>query len=224
MRATINPDALKSIHKIQEESKINARSNAVLGKHQDPTWIQMMDHISLAFDNFQGIKGYWNILNDKWVVIMTDLSKAHELLRDAVDEIDSVEFCSQTGYTWSEAQYNVAFEIGNRCDIVRVRKDYHGERYTEELSDEKVAAIEYRIREEIMPKLKAMIYDQYPYQDKPRVLTNINNLDVEKINELAESEKYTSVGNGSFRYLVYRMKGMDFLESVIDFENWLKED
>ena len=60
---TINPDALKSIHKIQEESKINARRNAVLGKHQDPTWIQMMDHIDLAFDNFQGIKGYWNIIN-----------------------------------------------------------------------------------------------------------------------------------------------------------------
>lgn len=220
----INPDALKSIHKIQEESKINARRNAVLEKHQDPTWIQMMDHIDLAFDNFQGIKGYWNIINDNWVVIMTDLAKAHELLRDAVDEIDCVEFCSQTGYTWSEAQYNVAFEIGNRCDIVRVRKDYHGERYTEELSPEKVAAIEYRIREEIIPKLKSMMYDKYPYQDKPRVLSNINNLDIEKINTMSESDRYASVGNGSFRYLVYRMKGMDILDDIDEFERWLEED
>jgi hypothetical protein len=56
------------------------------------------------------------------------------------------------------------------------------------------------------------------------VLTNIDNLDVEKINEMAKSERYASVGNGSFRYLVYRMKGMGPLESVIDFENWLKEE
>lgn len=222
--ARINPEALKSLHKMQEKSKINARSNAILGKHQDPTWIQMMDHIDLAFDNFQGIRGYWNILNDKWVVIMTDLSKAHELLRDAVDDIETVEFSSPSGYSWTEAQYNVAFEISNRCETVRVREDYQGERYIEELSPEKVEAIEYRIREEIMPKLKALIYDQYPYYDKPRVLTNINNLDVEKINEMAKSERYASVGNGSFRYLVYRMKGMGPLESVIDFENWLKED
>lgn len=224
MKATINPEALKSLHKIQEESKINARRDAILGKHQDPTWIQMMDHIDLAFDNFQGIKGYWNIITNNWVVIMTDLSRAHELLRDSVDEIDNVEFCSQTGHAWTEAQYNVAFEIGNRCDIVRVRKEYHGERYTEELSDEKVEAIEYRIREEIIPKLKSMIYDQYPYQDKPRVLSNIDNLDIEKINEMAESERYMSVGNGSFRYLVYRMKGMDILDDIDEFERWLEED
>lgn len=224
MKATINPEALKSLHKIQEESKINARRDAILGKHQDPTWIQMMDHIDLAFDNFQGIKGYWNIITNNWVVIMTDLAKAHELLREAVDEIDSVEFCSQTGYSWTEAQYNVAFEISNRCETVRVRKDYHGERYTEELSDEKVAAIEYRIREEIMPKLKTMLYDQYPYQDKPRVLSNIDNLDIEKINEMAESERYMNVGNGSFRYLVYRMKGMDILDDIDEFERWLEED
>ena len=107
---------------------------------------------------------------------------------------------------------------------MRVRKDYHGERYTEELSPEKVEAIEYRIREEIIPKLKSMMYDKYPYQDKPRVLSNINNLDIEKINELAESEKYASVGNGSFRYLVYRMKGKDFLEDIDEFERWLEED
>lgn len=224
MKATINPEALKSLHKIQEESKINARRDAILGKHQDPTWIQMMDHIDLVFDNFQGIKGYWNIITNNWVVIMTDLSRAHELLRDSVDEIDNVEFCSQTGHAWTEAQYNVAFEIGNRCDIVRVRKEYHGERYTEELSDEKVEAIEYRIREEIIPKLKSMIYDQYPYQDKPRVLSNIDNLDIEKINEMAESERYMSVGNGSFRYLVYRMKGMDILDDIDEFERWLEED
>lgn len=224
MKATINPEALKSLHKIQEESKINARRDAILGKHQDPTWIQMMDHIDLAFDNFQGIKGYWNIITNNWVVIMTDLAKAHELLREAVDEIDSVEFCSQTGYSWTEAQYNVAFEISNRCETMRVRKDYHGERYTEELSDEKVAAIEYRIREEIMPKLKTMLYDQYPYQDKPRVLSNIDNLDIEKINEMAESERYMNVGNGSFRYLVYRMKGMDILDDIDEFERWLEED
>lgn len=222
--ATINPEALKSLHKMQEEAKRKARSNAILGKHQDPTWIQMMDHIDLAFANFQGIRGYWNIVTNKWVVIMTDLSKAHELLRDAVEAIDNVEFCSQTGHAWTEAQYNVAFEIGNRCDIVRVRKDYHGERYTEELSDEKVTAIEYRIREEIIPKLKTWMYDQYPYQDKPRVLSNIENLDIEKINEMAESEKYMSVGNGSFRYLVYRMKGMDVLDNIAAFEEWLEED
>jgi hypothetical protein len=156
---------------------------------------------------------------------MTDLSKAHELLRDAVDDIETVEFSSRSGYSWTEAQYNVAFEISNRCETVRVREDYHGERYIEELSPEKVEAIEYRIREEIMPKLKALIYDQYPYYDKPRVLTNIDNLDVEKINEMAKSERYASVGNGSFRYLVYRMKGMGPIENVIDFENWLlKED
>lgn len=218
--ATINPEALKSLHKVHEENK----SKAILGKHQDPCWIQMMDHIDLAFANFRGIKGYWNIITDKWVVIMTDLSKAHELLRDAVDEISNVEFCSQTGHAWTEAQYNVAFEIGNRCDIVRVRKDYHGERYTEELSDEKVAAIEYKIRQEIIPKLKTWMYDQYPYQDKPRVLSNISNLNIEKINEMAESEKYVSVGNGSFRYLVYRMKGMDVLDNIAEFEEWLEED
>ena len=223
-KIAISKESLDAITKLHQDNIRDAREKAILGKHQDPTWIQMMDHIDLAFATFQGIKGYWNILNDKWVVIMTDLSKAHELLRDSVDEIDNVEFGTPSGYSWSEAQYNVAFEIGNRCDIVRVRKDYHGERYTEELSDEKVSAIEYRIREEIMPKLKALIYDQYPYQDKPRVLTNIDNLDVEKINELAESGRYASVGNGSFRYLVYRMKGMGPLENVIDFENWLKED
>lgn len=216
----INPDALKSLHKVHEENK----RTPVLGKHQDPTWIQMMDHISMAFDNFQGIRGYWNIITDRWIVIMTDLSKTHELLRDAVDEIEVVDFCSQSGYSWTEAQYNVAFEISNRCDIVRVRKDYHGERYTEQLSDEKVAAIEYKIREEIIPKLKPMIYDQYPYQDKPRVLSNIDNLDIEKINEMAESERYMSVGNGSFRYLVYRMKGMDVLDNIAEFEEWLEED
>ena len=220
MGATINTEALKSLHKVHEE---NIRK-VVLGKHQDPTWIQMMDHISLAFDNFQGIRGYWNILNDKWVVIMTDLSKAHELLRDSVDEIDNVEFSSQSGYSWTEAQYNVAFEISNRCETVRVRKDYHGERYTEELSDEKVAAIEYRIREEIFPKLKTMLYDQYPYQDKPRVLSNITDLDIEKINTMSESDRYASVGNGSFRYLVYRMKGMDILDDIDEFERWLEED
>ena len=220
MGATINPEALNSLHKFHEEN----RRKAILGKHQDPCWIQMMDHIDLAFDNFQGIKGYWNIINDNWVVIMTDLAKAHELLRDAVDEIDSVEFCSQTGYSWTEAQYNVAFEISNRCETVRVRKDYHGERYTEELSDEKVAAIEYRIREEIMPKLKTMLYDQYPYQDKPRVLSNITDLDIEKINTMSESDRYASVGNGSFRYLVYRMKGMDILDDIDEFERWLEED
>lgn len=216
----INPEALKSLHKVHEENK----NKAILAKHQDPTWIQMMDHISLAFDNFQGIKGYWNIITDKWIVIMTDLSKAHELLRDAVDEIEVVDFCSQSRYPWTEAQYNVAFEIGNRCDIVRVREVYYGERYTEELSDEKVAAIEYKIRQEIIPKLKPMIYDQYPYQDKPRVLSNIENLDVEKINNMSESERYMSVGNGSFRYLVYRMKGMDFMDDIDKFERWLEED
>jgi hypothetical protein len=221
----IDKKSLDAITKLHQNNIKAAREKAVLKKHQDPTWIQMMDHIDLAFDNFQGIRGYWNILNDKWVVIMTDLSKAHELLRDAVDDIETVEFSSPSGYSWTEAQYNVAFEISNRCETVRVREDYHGERYIEELSPEKVEAIEYRIREEIMPKLKALIYDQYPYYDKPRVLTNIDNLDVEKINEMAKSERYASVGNGSFRYLVYRMKGMGPIENVIDFENWLlKED
>jgi hypothetical protein len=183
----------------------------------------MMNHIDLAFDNFQGIRGYWNIITDKWVVIMSDLAKAHKLLRDAVDDIEAVEISSQSGYAWTEAQYNVAFEISNRCETVRVRKAYHGERYTE-LSDEKVSAIEYRIREEIMPKLKAMMYDQYPYQDKPRVLSNIDNINIEKINEMAASERYMSVGNGSFRYLVCRMKGMDYLDDINDFESSLKEE
>lgn len=220
----IDKKSLDAITKLHQDNIRDAREKAVLKKHQDPCWVQMMDHIDLAFDNFQGIKGYWNIINDNWVVIMTDLAKAHELLRDAVDDIETVEFSSPSGYSWTESQYNVAFEISNRCETVRVRKDYHGERYTEELSPEKVEAIEYRIREEIMPKLKAMIYDQYPYQDKPRVLSNIADLDIEKINEMAKSDRYASVGNGSFRYLTYRMKGMGPLESVIDFENWLKED
>lgn len=220
MGIVFDPEAIKKLHKRHEEKE----RKVFLGKHQDPTWIQMMDHIDLAFDNFQGIRGYWNIITDKWVVIMSDITRAHELLRDAVDEIDVVEICSQSCYSYTEAQYNVAFEIGNRCDIMRVRKYYHGERYTEELSDEKVEAIEYRIREEIMPKLKSLMYDQYPYQDKPRVLSNIDNLDIEKINTMAESEKYTSVGNGSFRYLVYRMKGMDFLDDLDEFEKWLETD
>jgi hypothetical protein len=217
----LSPENIELLHRLHEERKTNAV--AVLGKHQDPTWIQMMNHIDLAFDNFQGIRGYWNIITDKWVVIMSDLSKAHKLLRDAVDDIEAVEISSQSGYAWTEAQYNVAFEISNRCETVRVRKDYHGERYTE-LSDEKVSAIEYRIREEIMPKLKAMMYDQYPYQDKPRVLSNIDNINIEKINEMAASERYMSVGNGSFRYLVCRMKGMDYLDDINDFESSLKEE
>ena len=217
----LSPEDIELLHRLHEERKTN--TVAVLGKHQDPTWIQMMNHIDLAFDNFQGIRGYWNIITDKWVVIMSDLSKAHELLRDAVDDIEAVEISSQSGYAWTEAQYNVAFEISNRCEIVRVRKAYHGERYTE-LSDEKVSAIEYRIREEIMPKLKAMMYDQYPYQDKPRVLSNIDNINIEKINEMAASERYMSAGNGSFRYLVCRMKGMDYLDDINDFESSLKEE
>lgn len=217
----LSPENIELLHRLHEERKTDAV--AVLGKHQDPTWIQMMNHIDLVFDNFQGIRGYWNIITDKWVVIMSDLSKAHELLRDAVDDIEAVEISSQSGYAWTEAQYNVAFEISNRCEIVRVRKGYHGERYTE-LSDEKVSAIEYRIREEIMPKLKAMMYDQYPYQDKPRVLSNIDNINIEKINEMAASERYMSVGNGSFRYLVCRMKGMDYLDDINDFESSLKEE
>lgn len=222
MGIVFNPEALKELHKRQEEKK--EKANAILGKHQDPTWILMMDNIDMAFDNFQGIRGYWNIITDKWVVIMSDIARAHELLRDTVDEIEVVEFCSQSCYSYTEAQYNVAFEISNRGDIVNVRRQYHGERYTEELSPEKVAAIEYRIREEIIPKLKTLMYEQYPYQDKPRVLSNIENIDIEKINEMSESEKYMSVGNGSFRYLVYRLKGMDFLDDMDEFEMWLNED
>jgi hypothetical protein len=220
MGVVFNPEAIKKLHKRQEEKK----RQLLLGKHQDPTWIQMMDHIDLAFDNFQGIRGYWNIITGKWCVIMSDIAREHELLRDAVDEIEVVEFCSQSGYSYTEAQYNVAFEISNRGDIVNVRKDYYGERYIEELSPEKLSAIEYRIREEIIPKLKTLMYDQYPYQDKPRVLTNIDDLDIEKINEMSESEKYMSVGNGSFRYLVYRLKGMDFFDDMGKFERWLNED
>lgn len=218
----LSPEDIELLHRLHEERKTDAV--AVLGKHQDPTWIQMMDHIDLAFDNFQGIRGYWNIITDKWVVIMTDLAKAHELLRDAVSSIETVEYCSQSGFSWTEAQYNVAFEISNRCEIVRVRKYYQGERYTEQLSDEKIAAIEYRIKEEIIPKLKAIIYEQYPYQDKPRVLSNIIDIDIDKITDMAESEKYMSVDNGSFRYLVYRLKGMNCLDDMIEFEEWLEED
>ena len=207
--------AIESLHKALEEKK----TKAILEKHQDPTWVQMMDHISLGFDSFQGIRGYWNIITNKWVVIMSDLSKAHELLRDAVSSIETIKI----GYAWTEAQYNVAFEISNMCETVRVRKDYYGE-HLEELTDEKVSSIEYRITQEIIPKIKAIVNEPYPYQDKPRILSNIPDIDIDKINEMSESEKYTSIGNGSFRYLVYRMKGMSSMDNMLSFEQWLEED
>lgn len=217
-------DALKKLHKICEDSISTARQNAVLGKHQDPTWIQMMNHIDLAFDNFQGIRGFWNIITNQWIVIMTDASYVHELLKDAISDIESVEFNTSSGLQWTEAQNAVAFEIGNRCDTVHVRASYYGDKDYDNLTPEKVAAIEYRIREEVLPKLKPMMYDQYPYQDKPRILSNIKGLDIDKINTMYESGGYTSVANGSFRYLVYRLKGMDAIEDILEFEQWLKED
>lgn len=73
-------ELLKEFKAETESRKEKSRSEAKLSKKADPTWIQLMDNISLEFTNFIGIRGYYNIADDRWVVIMTDVSRAHQLL------------------------------------------------------------------------------------------------------------------------------------------------
>lgn len=214
-----------------EASIESARNDAILGKKQNPSWIQLMDHIDKAFNTFNGIKGYYNIKNHQWAVVMTDSAKAHTLLRDYLSKyvgVMAVREFSSGMMSWTEALDWVAFEISNRCEYVNVRSTYYksDERYDVDLTHEEKEAIRYRIETDVVPFVKQCIYDEFPYQEKPRLVTSLTNIEntFDNLNALYESGHYDSSAQGHFSYLVYRLKGMSIFESVTEFNKWLNED
>ena len=221
MALKINSEALASLHKINAKKKEKARSSAVLQKKEDPSWILLMDHIKLSFDNFQGIRGYWNILSGEFIVMMSDVSQAHRFLLENVEEIECVNVHSS--FDFSEAKNWVAFEISNRAEFINVRSGYYEDKDFVELSPEKIGAIEHRIMCDVLPMVRNCLYDKYPYQDRPRILSNIESLDTERIYNAYASGEYYSPANGSFLHLVYRLKGMSPSEDISSFEDWLEE-
>lgn len=222
MALKINREALASLHKINAKKKEKARSSAVLQKKEDPSWILLMDNIKLAFDTFQGIRGYWNILSGEFIVMMSDVAQAHHLLLENVEEIECINVHSS--FDFSEAKNWLAFEISNRAEFVNVRSGYYGDRDFVELSPEKQGAIEYRIMRDVLPMVRNCLYDKFPYHEKPRILSNIEGLDTERVNEAYASGEYYSPENGSFLNLVYQLKGMSPLEDISSFEEWLEDD
>lgn len=223
MALKISKEAIQDLHKRVDASVKKARSSAVLQKKEDPSWILLMDHIKLSFDTFQGIRGYWNILSGEFIVMMSDVAQAHRLLRENIAAIECVNVHSS--FDFSEAKNWVAFEISNRAEFVSVRSGYYnGDKDFVELSPEKQGAIEHRIMCDVLPMVRSCLYDKYPYQEKPRILSNIESLDTERINEAYASGEYYSPANGSFLHLVYRLKGMSPSEDISSFEDWLEEE
>jgi hypothetical protein len=220
MALKINTGALEALRNKTEAEKKKSRASAVLQKKEDPSWIILMDNINMSFDTFQGIRGYFNIITGAFIVMMSDVAQAHRLLRENTEEIECVKIHSSVD---SEAKHWVAFEISNRAEIVTVRSEYYGDRDLVELTPEKKGAIEYRITVDVLPMVRSCLHDRYPYHERPRILSNIESLDTERLNEAYTSGEYYSPCNGSFLNLVYRLKGMSPLESVLEFEEWLGE-
>lgn len=221
MLRKINPEALNSLHKMKERK-------VILGKHQDPTWIRLMDHVHECFETFEGVKGFYNINTGEWAFVMTDAGRAHELLSDALVAMNKMKyFDKRTGlFYWKEPIDWVAFTIGNRGDYVSVRSTYYTKDtiFSVDLTPEKKAAIEYRLREEALPKFKTVMYDEYPYHKSPRVVSSFDDtkIDVQRLYDYGD--RYFTSGNGSFLELVYRLRGKAPLESCLEFEERLEEE
>ena len=223
-----NIDALAMVESIRTKAKEKARASAVLSKKQNPSWLVLMDHISYCFTSFEGIRGFYNLISDEWIFIMTDAGRAHEMLRDALINTGIMKFSEkQIGlFEWKEPIDWVAFTIENRGRSVTVRSTYYTNDGSDvDLTTEKKAAIEYRLREEAIPKLNKIIHEEYPYHEGPRV---ISSTDVDIQNQIQNlydyGDRYFTSGNGSFIDLVYRLKGKDPLESELGFEEWLEEE
>lgn len=225
--AKINAEALSALKKNRNDEILKSRAAAVLGKKQNPSWHVLMDHIGLVFTNFEGIRGYYNIISEEWVFVMTDVGRAHEMLRDALIKADIMKYTihETAAFEWKEPIDWVAFTIGNRAEYVTVRSTYYtDDSTTVDLTPEKKAAIEYRIREEAIPKLRAIMDEEYPYHIKPRVISSFDNTSVDIQNLYDWGERYFTTGQGNFSELVYRLKGKNPLESVIEFDEWLEEE
>ena len=220
--AKINEEALAILKKNRNDEVLKSRAAAVLDKKQNPSWSVLMDHIGLVFTNFEGVRGYYNLISGEWVFVMTDAGRAHELLRDALTKADIIH---ETAVEWKEPINWVAFTIGNRAEHVTVRSTYYTDDFTTvALTPEKKAAIEYRIREEAIPKFRAIMDEEYPYHIKPRVISSFDNTSVDIQNLYDWGERYFTTGNGTFSELVYRLKGKNPLESVFEFDEWLEKE
>ena len=223
-KTIISKEALDRIRKLHDEEITKARSQAILKKDENPSWFQLMQNKSLAFSCFwDEIKGFIDVHTGDWFLIMTDAAKGHELLRDSVDEIEKVT----VGRLSSEPKYMVPFSIGDITETINVRDFFYDEEgHMIDIDKEKQAALKYQIKTNIIPIIKGIINEPYPYQERPRIITS-NNTDYQpdKVEMLCNmSDHYQSSGNGSFRELVYRLKGMGPLENVIDFKEWLEQN
>ena len=223
-KTIISKEALDRIRKLHQDDIKKAREKAILKKDENPSWIQLMQNKPLAFSCFcDEIKGFIDVHTGDWFLIMTDVAKGHELLRDSVDEIEKVT--SVGGF--SEPKYLVPFTIGDITETINVRDFFYDEEgHMINIDKEKQAALKHQIKTNIIPIIKGIINEPYPYQERPRIITN-NNTDYQsdKVEMLCKmSNHYQSSGNGSFRELVYRLKGMGPLENVADFKKWLEQN
>ena len=223
---TLSADDLAMVDSIRTKAKERARTSAVLSKNQNPSWLLLMDHISECFASFEGIRGFYNLISNEWAFVMTDAGRAHEMLRDALINAYIMKSSEkQSGlFEWKEPINWVAFTIENRGRNVIVRSTYYTDDGSDvDLTTEKKEAIEYRLREEAIPKLMKIIHEEYPYHKSPRVISSTD-ADIQIQNLYDYGDRYFTTGNGSFMELVYRLKGKDPLESVFEFDEWLEKE
>ena len=217
----ISEEDRRKINEYRSKKKAEARASALLGKRENPTWKMLMENINKEFSTFEGAPGFYNIYTGEWAFALCDVARGHEFLATVLKDNNILQ-CDTLEGTLRDFIVPVDwvyFTIGTDSKI-SVRSSYFSDGHYKDLTEEKRAAINYKLTETVTPVIKKLINEQFPYQDKARIITNSSEFEIDS----KYTHRFRSAYNGSFSELVYKLKGMYPLENVTEFEKWLNSD